>query len=153
MAGSHALRSACRQDANTLAAIDASVSTSPWSEAQFAAICGETWPNREKVLVIHLHNQVDGFIVYSQVLDEASVHNIAIRRGRQGRGLGHHLLSSSLEQMKRNGAARCLLEVRRSNVLALRLYERIGFVLDGTRKNYYSGLEQREDALLMSRDL
>ncbi len=153
MVGSHALRPACPQDADALAAIDASVSTSPWSEGQFAAACGETMPSRETVLIIHQHAQVDGFIVYSRVLDEVSVHNIAIRKSRHGQGLGHLLLKSSLEQMKRDGAARCLLEVRQSNTVAHRLYARNGFAFDGARKNYYPGLEQREDALLMSRDL
>jgi ribosomal-protein-alanine N-acetyltransferase len=153
MAGSHALRPACREDANSLAAIDASVSASPWGESQFAVVCGETLQSRETVLIIHQHTQVDGFIVYSQVLDEVSVHNIAIRKSRHGQGLGHLLLKASLERMKREGAARCLLEVRQSNTIARRLYERNGFALDGSRKNYYPGREQREDALLMSRDL
>ena len=153
MPGSHALRPACRQDANALAAIDASVSTLPWSEEQFVAACGEIKPGRETVLIIHEHTQVDGFIVYSRVLDEVSVHNIAIRKSRHGQGLGHLLLTSSLEQMKQDGAARCLLEVRQSNTAARRLYDRNGFALDGARKNYYPGPEQREDALLMSRDL
>ena len=153
MAGSHAVRPACRQDANALAAIDGSVNTSPWSAGQFVAACGEIMPGRETVLIIQQHIQIDGFIVYSQVLDEASVHNIAIRKSRHGQGLGHLLLKSSLEQMKRDGAARCLLEVRQSNTAARRLYERNGFTLDGARKNYYPGPGQREDALLMSRDL
>jgi ribosomal-protein-alanine N-acetyltransferase len=42
---------------------------------------------------------------------------------------------------------RMTLEVRTSNLKAQRLYERLGFVLAGKRKGYYS--DNLEDALIM----
>jgi ribosomal-protein-alanine N-acetyltransferase len=150
---SYALRPARLEDARSLEAIDASVNARPWNEGQFAAACTGTAGQRETVLVVHQCDNVDGFIVYSRVLDEVSVHNIAVRASRQGQGLGQLLLKGSLEQMKQAGAARCLLEVRQSNTAALRLYEGNGFEMDGQRKNYYPGSGGRENALLMSKTL
>jgi len=46
-----------------------------------------------------------------------------------------------------------LLEVRASNVIAIKLYESIGFQLDGTRKDYYPSASGREDARLYSLSL
>ena len=47
-----------------------------------------------------------------------------------------------------------LLEVRVSNVSALRLYQRYGFVEIGRRKNYYPvDLTTREDAIVMQLSL
>jgi len=153
MVASYALRPACLEDARSLQAIDASVNARPWNEGQFAAVCSGAAGRGETVLVVHQCDNVDGFIVYSRVLDEVSVHNIAVRASRQGQGLGQLLLQGSLEQMKRAGAARCLLEVRQSNTVALRLYEGNGFAVDGERNNYYPGPNGRENALLMSKTL
>ena len=44
------------------------------------------------------------------------------------------------------GARRTYLEVRRSNLPAQRLYERLGFTVATVRRNYYS--QPEEDALL-----
>jgi [ribosomal protein S18]-alanine N-acetyltransferase len=148
-----AIRPACPADAGSLAAIDAGVSFSPWSERQFAVVCGETGGQRENALVVDEDGLLHGFVVFSQVLDEGSIHNIAVHPAHQGRGLGRLLLASAVAQMRRAGATRCLLEVRQSNKPARRLYEGNGFELDGVRKNYYPTEGGREDALLMSREL
>jgi len=37
------------------------------------------------VLVIDQHSHIEGFLVFSQVLDEVSVYNIAVRVSEQGR--------------------------------------------------------------------
>ena len=53
------------------------------------------------------------------------------------------------------GATRCFLEVRVSNEVALHLYDRFGFTITGTRKNYYQGSHGNppEDAYTMVCDL
>ena len=43
-----------------------------------------------------------------------------------------------------------ILEVRASNTGARRLYERLGFYVAGTRRNYYS--KPTDDALVLWRD-
>jgi ribosomal-protein-alanine N-acetyltransferase len=45
------------------------------------------------------------------------------------------------------------LEVRPSNKAAIALYESEGFVEIGTRKDYYSSAGDKEDALILARDL
>jgi ribosomal-protein-alanine N-acetyltransferase len=138
-------------DAAVLAALDADASENPWSERQFLAVCSGHNGKGETVLVVDEDGRIDGFVVLSQVLDEASIFSIAIHPAQQGKGLGQMLLATAMLQVQRAGAARCLLEVRRSNTTARRLYQRNGFTLDGVRKNYYPTTDGREDALLMSR--
>ena len=147
---SRIIRPARPADATTLAAIDAEVSFNPWSEAQFAVVCSNTGGNRETALVVDEDGGLHGFVVLSLVLDEGSIHNIAVPRSHQGKGLGRLLLVSAVAQLQRSGARQCLLEVRRSNKTARRLYQNHGFELDGVRKNYYPTQGGREDALLMS---
>lgn len=103
-----------------------------------------------KTLVLDCNGTVRGFVIYSQVLDEATILNIAVDANSQRSGLGGKLLRAALRQMKYSGIARCMLEVRYSNTPARKLYEAHGFELDGLRKNYYPDSDGREDALLMS---
>jgi ribosomal-protein-alanine N-acetyltransferase len=136
-----------------LAAIDAEVSFNPWTERQFALVCSTTGGYRETALVVEEDEFLHGFVVFSQVLDEGSIHNIAVHPAHHRKGLGRLLLEAAVVELIRADARRCLLEVRRSNKAARRLYEGSGFALDGVRKNYYPKEGGREDALLMSREL
>ena len=149
----HAIRPACLADAECLAAIDAEVSFNPWNAQQFALVCGTAGGYRETALVAVEDDRLHGFVVFSQVLDEGSIHNLAVRPAHHRKGLGRLLLEAAVLELIRADARRCLLEVRRSNKAARRLYEGSGFALDGVRKNYYPKEGGREDALLMSREL
>ena len=140
-------------DAQSLAILDALVSLNPWHARQFSRACNNAQPKHDHALVSGSSERLDGFIVFSQVLDEASIHNIAVHPSRQREGLGRALLESALQHMQQAGARRCLLEVRLSNAAARSLYEGRGFTLDCVRKNYYPTADGREDALLMSLEL
>lgn len=146
----HKVRPACAVDAGALAAIDASVNIHPWNELQFAAACSGASTDKQCAMVIEEDGRTDGFVVFAQVLDEASIYNIGVHSAQQRKGLGCLLLESALLKMKNDGATRCFLEVRQSNAAARRLYAGNGFELDGIRKRYYPTEDGREDALLMS---
>jgi ribosomal-protein-alanine N-acetyltransferase len=143
------VRTAEMTDAIALAGLDKRVNPSPWSEQQFAVAC-EGERNREQILLVGSGGQMQGFVVYSQVLDEASIHNIAVNPGIQRRGLGELLLSTALTRVRDAGARRCFLELRASNEAAHSLYRKLGFQPDGLRKGYYQAASGREDAVLMS---
>jgi|AntAceMinimDraft_11_1070367.scaffolds.fasta_scaffold00053_78 ribosomal-protein-alanine N-acetyltransferase len=152
----YTIRLAQPADAGALASIDATVNFSPWDEQQFGFACSGLKHAPACALVVEQSEhggRVDGFVVMSQILDQASILSIAVRTEQQGKGLGYLLLKAILVKMYQAGAARCLLEVRQSNVTAKRLYKRSGFLSDGVRKNYYPTAGGREDALLLSLDL
>ncbi len=140
-------------DAGLLVEIDGLVNASPWTPAQFEAACDDAMEKTESVLVLEHENRVCGFIVFSSVLDEVCIHNLAMHPARQGEGFGRSLVVAAMALAKQQGVRRCLLEVRESNTAARGLYETLSFQLDGIRKNYYPTTTGREDALLMSRQL
>jgi ribosomal-protein-alanine N-acetyltransferase len=74
--------------------------------------------------------------------------NVAVDRDRQGRGLASAMLAQ-LYELVDDPNARYTLEVRRSNAVAIHLYEREGFRAAGTRRRYYQ--DNGEDALVMWR--
>lgn len=146
------VRCAGPEDLEALAELDSLVNPSPWTPTQFRDACaGGGSP--EVALVLEDAGQVAGFVVYSRVLDEGSIHNVAVHPRLQRQGRGAILLSAALERLRAEGARRCQLELRASNAAARALYQAFGFVPDGERRNYYPRAGGREDALLMSRPL
>ncbi len=80
--------------------------------------------------------------------DEAHITEIAVREGLRGNGIGELLLIGSLREAVEYGSEVMTLEVRVSNFIAQRLYEKYGFKNVGARKAYYS--DNREDAAIMT---
>jgi ribosomal-protein-alanine N-acetyltransferase len=78
---------------------------------------------------------------------EWELENIAVLPEFRRRGLGRELLSALLKHARLQGAERILLEVRESNLAAIRLYQAAGFQQRGRRREYY--LNPAEDALIL----
>ena len=85
------------------------------------------------------------------VVDEAEILKLSVAEFARNRGLGFQLLDFSLKYCSTRGVKNCFLELRASNEVAQRLYEKRGFVTVGTRKDYYEG--PVEDAILMQMGL
>lgn len=80
--------------------------------------------------------------------DEAHITEIAVRENLRGNGIGELLLIGSLRAAVEYGSKVMTLEVRVSNFVAQRLYEKYAFESVGIRKGYYS--DNREDAAIMT---
>ena len=145
------IRSGCAEDVRAIAAIERAANPHPWSLNQF--LTSSMRASDDYLVLEDQQSGLIGFCVFQQVLDEATLLNIAVLPGVQGAGLGSQLLLALLETLRKRGARRCLLEVRESNSRAIRLYRAQGFLDDGIRRDYYPGEGGREDALLMSCEL
>ena len=91
-----------------------------------------------------------GFCSCWCVLDEVHINNLAVLPEHRRSGVASALLERVLRDGAARGASRATLEVRRSNVAALKLYERFGFTVSGVRRGYYTNPD--EDALILWRD-
>jgi [ribosomal protein S18]-alanine N-acetyltransferase len=81
------------------------------------------------------------------VADEIHVIHVATRPSERRRGAGRALLGTIIGAARSQPARLVLLEVRRSNRAAIRLYRSQGFHAIGVRKSYYA--ENSEDAIEM----
>ena len=70
-----------------------------------------------------------------RVCNEANIINMAIKSSRQREGLGSFLLSHVLSQLPLNSSV--FLEVKKGNLSAINLYQRLGFKVINSRRNYY----------------
>lgn len=80
---------------------------------------------------------------------EIEILNLVVDPGYQHRGLARHLIGDLIERGLNSETDVVFLEVRRSNTRARRLYTAMGFEQVGTRRGYYVGTPEGEDALVM----
>jgi len=100
--------------------------------------------------VLEKDGLIAGYAVMSFGAQEAHLLNICVRANQRGHSFGRLLLLDVLAAAKSLGADTMLLEVRPSNVAAIRLYESMGFNEIGLRKDYYPAERGREDALMFA---
>lgn len=137
------IRPASSADICAIALLDAQSTAFPWCEQQFSESLAS-----HRMFVLDIDGAIAGYLVYSLVLDEAELLNIAVAPALRGRGHGTRLLEYFIET-NRGVATRLLLEVRHSNRAAIDLYNTHGFVKQGVRKGYYPTSYGREDAWMM----
>jgi len=82
--------------------------------------------------------------------DYADITNIAVSPESRRCGLGGKILQLLIDISSEKNMESINLEVRASNIPAIRLYEKYGFSQNGLRKRYYKG---KEDAVLMTKTL
>jgi tRNA threonylcarbamoyl adenosine modification protein YeaZ/ribosomal-protein-alanine acetyltransferase len=93
--------------------------------------------------------QVVGYCACWQVADELHINSVALDPAFRRRGLGRRLMEEVLRLSHATGSRAATLEVRESNTAARRLYERLGFKVEGVRRGYYD--HPREDGLVLWR--
>ena len=95
--------------------------------------------------------ELAGYCVFWVMFEHLHIQNIAVHPRHRRAGLARAFLIRALDEGRSRSADNAFLEVRRSNLIAQKLYTSVGFELAGERKNYYS--RPREDALLFRTDL
>ena len=136
------LRAPSAGDREAIIALEAGSFSNPWT--------AETFDQMLAVPVVELFvaRAADGGIVAFcsswLIEDELHINTIAVAAERRRQGIASRLLR---EIFRVTGARRATLEVRKSNVAALRLYERFGFEITAVRPGYYEKPE--EDGLIL----
>lgn len=97
-----------------------------------------------------IDNKINGFLLYSVIVDEAEILTFCVSPERQQEGIGQAIIAVFLEEMKKQSVKIVFLEVAEDNIAALKLYNRFGFSLNGRRTKYY---DNKIDALLMAKTL
>ncbi|MBE3583352.1 MAG: ribosomal protein S18-alanine N-acetyltransferase [Limnochordaceae bacterium] len=123
--------------------------TTPWSRAAFLSELLEN--DRARYVVARVGDQVVGYTGMWLVVDEGHVTNVAVHPHWRNMGVATQLLTALMDIARQNGLRRMTLEVRKSNIVAHTLYEKLGFKDAGIRRGYYQ--DNNEDAIIMWKDL
>ena len=119
----------------------------PWSENSVAS---ELKNPLSCWLVAEEDGVAAGYIGSQTVMDESDMMNVAVHPDHRRKGMAQALVNELVEALKKRESHCLTLEVRASNEPAKALYEKLGFVQVGLRKNYYRN--PKEDALILRKE-
>lgn len=132
-------------DLDEVIVIEREVFLFPWTRGNF----GDSISSGYHCYVLELGGHIFGYGVMTIGLDEAHLLTLSVTAGWQQEGWGEKLLQHFICLAKEHHARSVFLEVRKSNLGAARLYERIGFTRIATRSGYYPAMGGHEDAIVM----
>lgn len=135
------------QDVDEVLALEHSVYPHPWTRGNFLDSLSSgysAWTVRDG------RGELAGYFLLMMAVDEAHLLNVAVAAQLQRAGLGRYLLDKIVACARGLSMSSILLEVRPSNLRALKIYRQFGFSEIGRRKNYYPAHDAlREDAIVM----
>jgi ribosomal-protein-alanine N-acetyltransferase len=137
------------EDVPAVLAVEQASYDFPWSEGIFRDCLRVGYRCR----VLFGPEGVVGYYILSVGVHEAHLLNLCVHPQLRGLSLGRELLTHAMALAGQQDAASLFLEVRPSNKAALALYESMGFVEIGNRKDYYRSRAGREDAIILAREL
>lgn len=115
------------------------------------------WSRESFLSMIHNENaryyvaEQDGLVVGGcgvlMAAGEGNITNVVVDKKFRGQGIGTRMLQYLIEEGERNGLSAFTLEVRVSNVQAIHVYEKLGFISEGIRPNFYE--KPKENAMIM----
>jgi len=136
------------EDVDEVALMERLIFPSPWPRQAFVDEIKEG-PGSFS-LVARLGRLLAGYLVAWFVLDEAHLGNIAVNPELRRRQIATELMNKLLGEAGTRMVTNMTLEVRVSNVAAIKLYRNLGFRAISMRRGYY--IDNREDAFVMLRD-
>lgn len=137
------IKKLCGEAAADAAKIEQECFSAPWSEATLTA---ELENPLSDFFGAYDGDTPVGYIGGRTVAAETEVFNLGVAKAYRRRGVGRLLAESFIAAVKPKTDV-IFLEVRSGNLAAIRLYESLGFVFCGLRKNYYTN--PTENAFLM----
>ena len=133
------------EDADSVAQIEKDSFSQPWSRQGFLDAMAL---QQNIILVAEEDGEILGYQCTYVSFDEGELTNIAVKRTARGQGVGQHLIRKLQEKAVESGVERIVLEARVTNDTAIALYEKMGFINLGIRKNLYE--HPVEDGVIMS---
>ncbi len=133
--------------ADRVAKLESKVFTSAWSEKMLL----DTLSLNTSLFLVAVDGDVLGYVGSVCAGDEVSITNVAVFPEHRHQGVGEALVRELIKRAREKNLSKIFLEVRVSNSPAIALYEKIGFEIKGSRKNFYT--LPREDAFVMTYEI
>lgn len=141
------LRPATIEDIPRVLQIENQVHLAPWSEENFNAEVLKPYSHFFLLTDDETDSIIAGYIVFWLMFDECQILNLAIDLPYRGLGLAKQMIRKAFVITSNKNISRIVLDVRKSNVPAIQLYQSLGFTIGYIRKSFYSN---GEDAYQMT---
>lgn len=122
------------EDVQAAAILEAENFSEPWSELSFME---EIKKDTSLYLVAYEGDDLVGVCGLVTSFDEGEVLNVSVKKAFRNKGIALQMLQRLLADAKSRGIKHFTLEVREGNAPARALYEKLGFVCEGIRPNFY----------------
>ncbi|MBQ6877237.1 MAG: ribosomal protein S18-alanine N-acetyltransferase [Oscillospiraceae bacterium] len=132
------------KDSFAVAEIEKQCFSNPWSEA---TVSSEIKSRFSDFFGAFSEEKLVGYIGGRTIAEETEIFNVAVSPEFRRKGIAKSLIEKFVEAVRKKETSVIFLEVRASNLSAIALYEKSGFVFCGIRKDYYTN--PKENALLM----
>ncbi len=132
------------EDIEAVAALEEETFSMPWSADSFREMVRH--PDAIYLVAID-RGRLCGTCGLRNISGEGEITNVAVREEYRGSGLGQRLVSETMARAKESGVHAFTLEVRKSNAVAIHVYEKLGFRSEGVRPDFYE--KPTEDAVIM----
>jgi [ribosomal protein S18]-alanine N-acetyltransferase len=133
------------EDRAAILALETASFSNPWTadslDAMMQSPVAQLWVVRDEGQIVAF---CACYVFGTQQLD---INTVAVDVSRRRQGIARALLQRVLDA---TGARSATLDVRISNLAAIRLYEGLGFTITHTRPQYYEN--PKEDALILWRN-
>ena len=103
-----------------------------------------------KGFIAYMENQAVGYILYTLTDFDLDIDSVFVLDAFRKKGIGKKLVLEVLSMATKKGLEKVFLEVRKSNIPAISLYQSQGFIEFSVRKKYYF---DGEDAICMQKEL
>lgn len=137
-------RQMVRADVPFISRLEEETFSMPWSEEAFLDMIEK---RDARYYVAEEDGRLLGGCGVLLIVGEGNITNVVIAPEERNRGVGTGLLQYMMAEGEREGLTAYTLEVRVSNAPAIHLYEKLGFVSEGIRPNFYE--KPTEDAMIM----
>ena len=134
-----------KEDLGGIVKIENKCHLTPWTNKNFI----DSYDAKNLFKVLKDETDIIGYYIALFASDECELLNITVKSELQKNGFGELMLKDLFNECRNAKIMNIFLEVRRSNLLAIRLYKNNGFNEIGIRNNYYQNRGGKEDAILM----
>lgn len=149
--GSHTagIRPMRHHDLSEVMAIEEQSYEFPWTPGIFS----DCLDNQYTAMVYVQNNRILAYFVSQFIVDECHLLNLCVRHEARGQGLGKKFIKYLIHLARQKDMGSIFLEVRVSNIVAIQLYDNLGFNEIGLRRDYYPDSNGREDAMVLAYEI
>ena len=134
-------------DIEAVSIIEEECFSMPWKPDDFREMIS-------KDHMLYVVAELDGAVIGGAgaviVLENGDITNVCISSDYRGKGYGKTMMMGLLDIIKERGCIETTLEVRKSNEVAISMYEKLGFENIGIRPCFYE--KPVEDAIIMKKN-
>ena len=135
------VRPATIDDLDAIVSIESRVHLAPWTRANFEGEWEKPYSTTWVLTDDETDSKIYAYVTFWAMDDAVEILNIAVDLPHRGLGFAKLLLQHVIRDGVRRASKRLILDVRKSNLPAVGLYQRAGFGITQYRKGFYTNGE------------